>query len=60
MLPGDRVRHPEQFYEACMNLVKEMVEYMSSREVGSFFASDMNHVLLFIRAPNEHSSRVYH
>jgi hypothetical protein len=54
------VRHPEQFYEACMNLVKEMVEYMSSREVGSFFASDMNHVLLFIRAPNEHSSRVYH
>jgi hypothetical protein len=41
-----------------MNLVKERVEHMSSREVGSLFASSINYaLLLFIGAPSEHSSR---
>jgi hypothetical protein len=41
-----------------MNLVKERVEHMSSREVGSLFASDINYaLLLFIGALNEHGSR---
>jgi hypothetical protein len=41
-----------------MNLIMERVGHMSSREVGSLFASDINYaLLLFIGALNEHSSR---
>jgi hypothetical protein len=41
-----------------MNLAKERFEHISSREVGSLLASDLDYaLLLFIGAPNEHSSR---